>query len=218
MSIICPLHMEQCLMCPAASDRPYTIHVGSRSRVKAQSATALAQEEPPTSASTLVPLVVDIESDESIKHAAAELQAQHGKVDVVINNANVQFNQRESAGKIRERKMWNRSWNVNTAGTHILTATVAPLGRRTRASGRTRVPPKGWPRTALSVRTYRSAKTGLNMLMREGHGWLHAKGAKGSSSWARAPAVAGPFIRSAVVVARNDDVGRVINQQGVQPW
>lgn len=71
----------------AASDRPYTILVGSRSRAKAQSAITVVQEEFPTSASTFVPLEVDIESDESIERAAAEVQAQHGKVDVIINNA-----------------------------------------------------------------------------------------------------------------------------------
>ncbi|PLB35412.1 uncharacterized protein BDW47DRAFT_128203 [Aspergillus candidus] len=94
----------------------------------------------------LVPGELNIESDESIVGAAVEIKAQHGKVDVVIKNAGAQFEQREIVGKMSEREMrveqqqiagnmsaremWNRSWNVNTAGTQIPTATIAPLLRQ----------------------------------------------------------------------------------------
>ena len=71
----------------ASSHVAYTILMGSRSLEKVQAAIATAKKEFPSSSSTLVPIQVDIEFDDSIERAFAEVQSKYGKVDVLVNNA-----------------------------------------------------------------------------------------------------------------------------------
>jgi NAD(P)-dependent dehydrogenase (short-subunit alcohol dehydrogenase family) len=102
------------------------------------------------------------------------------------------------------REMWNKSWNVNTTGTQILTHTFAPLllkssdprlifitsGTSTLSeSGNTllpldKSPPKGWPKQALAIPAYRSSKTGMNMMMRE---WTRILKEDGVKVWCISP-------------------------------
>ena len=102
------------------------------------------------------------------------------------------------------RQMWNASWNVNTAGTQIMTSTFIPLLLQSRSSGPrlmfitsgtstlagtenmalavNRHPPKGWPKTGggdtVNLAAYRSSKTGMNMMMREWYRILKEDGVK----------------------------------------
>lgn len=86
------------------------------------------------------------------------------------------------------REMWNKTYDVNVTGTHLLTWTFAPLLLESSdprlmfiASGTSslttsenpdfpvnRQPSKGWPKTLtnLDLPAYRSSKTGMNMMMR----------------------------------------------------
>ncbi|KAI9933591.1 hypothetical protein ASPWEDRAFT_138298 [Aspergillus wentii DTO 134E9] len=239
----------------AGSDQDYTILMGGRSLEKVHDAITTAKKEFPSSASTFVPIQVDIEFDDSIDRAFAEVQSKYGKVDALINNAGAQFDL--ATEQLGVREMWNRTWNVNTTGTQILTSTFAPLllessdprllfitsgtstlaGTEDSAIPINKVPPKGWPKTGLSLPAYRSAKTGLNMLMREWHRWLKEDGVKvfaispgflatglgggpevAKKMGALDPSVAGPFIRSVVEGQRDADVGKVLSRDGVQAW
>jgi NAD(P)-dependent dehydrogenase (short-subunit alcohol dehydrogenase family) len=96
------------------------------------------------------------------------------------------------------RQMWNHSWNVNTAGTQIMTSTFIPLLLQSSnprllfiASGTSTLagtenlsmfvnhsPAKGWPKEGFSVPAYRSSKTGMNMMMREWYRILKEDGVK----------------------------------------
>lgn len=91
------------------------------------------------------------------------------------------------------REAWNTSWNVNTAGTQIMTAAFVPLLLRSKdprllymTSGTStltgtenlnlpvnKVPAKGWPKEGLSAQSiipaYRASKCGMNMMMRGMH-------------------------------------------------
>lgn len=155
------------------------------------------------------------------------------------------------------REMWNHTWNVNTTSTQVITSAFAPLllesadprllfitsgtsslaGTENRALPVNRVAAKGWPKTGFSVPAYRSAKTGLNMLIREWYRWLKEDGVKvwgispgflatglgGNPNASRKmgaldPSVAGPFIRSVIEGERDADAGFVITRDGVQPW
>lgn len=69
------------------SSQPYEVIVAARSFDKANSAIAAL---PKSSTSSVSPLVVDLESDETIHKAAADVQAKYGKLDVLINNAGMQ--------------------------------------------------------------------------------------------------------------------------------
>jgi NAD(P)-dependent dehydrogenase (short-subunit alcohol dehydrogenase family) len=87
------------------------------------------------------------------------------------------------------RTLWNRTWDVNVTGTQIVTTTFIPLLLQSAdprllfvTSGTSSltstenpkapinsVPEKGWPKknaAVADVPAYRSAKTGMNMMMR----------------------------------------------------
>lgn len=99
-------------------------------------------------------------------------------------------------------------------------------------------PPKGWPKTAFNIAAYRSAKIGMNMMMREWHRMLHEDGVKlwcispgllatglggdpamlKKMGW-QDPEVAREIIRNVLEGERNGNVGEVILKDGgVQPW
>ena len=101
------------------------------------------------------------------------------------------------------RQMWNQSWNVNTAGTQVMTSGFMPLllqssnprllfitsgtstldGTENLALAVNKYSPKGWPKnsfdgTSFNVAAYRSSKTGMNMMMREWYRMLKEDGVK----------------------------------------
>lgn len=239
------------------SDQAYDIIVGGRSLSKAEDAISSAVKEFPSSRSKLFPIQVDIEQDDSIKHAFNEVQSKFGKLDALVNNAGAQLEAQFAAGKLTERDMWNQSWNINTVGAQVMTSTFIPLllqtpdprllfitsnastlaGTENLALPIDRSPPKGWPKRGFSIAAYRSAKCGMNMLMREWHRTLKDDGVKvwclapgflatglggnpeaSKKMGAGDPAVAGPFIRSVLEGERDGDVGKVITKDGVQAW
>jgi NAD(P)-dependent dehydrogenase (short-subunit alcohol dehydrogenase family) len=156
-----------------------------------------------------------------------------------------------------ERQMWAKTWDVNVTGTHLLTSALMPLLLKSPdprllfvTSGAARLagtddlrlpinrsPPAGWPKPAgITATAYRSAKTGLSMVLRE---WGRILKNDGVKIWGIAPGylatglgggtaeemkkngaedadVAGPFIRSVLEGDRDTEVGRVIRREGVQ--
>ncbi|KAL9621342.1 MAG: hypothetical protein Q9160_004233 [Pyrenula sp. 1 TL-2023] len=180
------------------SDKSYNIILGGRSIEKVQKAVETAKQEFPSSHSTLSPLQVDIESDESIQKAFEEVQTKSGRVDALINNAGTQLDPQLTTGRLPMRQIWNQSWNVNVTGTQILTFTFIPLllrssnprllfitsgtstlaGTENMAIAVNHIPPKGWPKQSLGLAAYRSSKTGMNMMMREWYRILKGDGVK----------------------------------------
>jgi NAD(P)-dependent dehydrogenase (short-subunit alcohol dehydrogenase family) len=69
------------------SSQAYTILLGGRNGDKAAAAAQKLQTEFPTTASILTPVQVDIEDDASISQAFEHVAGQHGRLDVLINNA-----------------------------------------------------------------------------------------------------------------------------------
>ena len=155
------------------------------------------------------------------------------------------------------REMWNKSWEVNTTGTHILTHTFVPLllksldprlifitsGTSTLAESENasiklnQSPTKGWPKQAYGITAYRSSKTGMNMMMRE---WTRILREDGVKVWcispgflatglgggqevnkqmgAQDPTVGANFVRDVIEGAQDEDVGKVVRRDGIQPW
>lgn len=152
--------------------------------------------------------------------------------------------------------MWNKSWSVNTTSTFMITHTLAPLllkssdprllfitsgtstmGERPSPLPVDKSPAAGWPKPMLMIPAYRSAKTGLNMMMLE---WARILGEDGVKAWcvspgflatglgpgadknkemgAQDPKVGGEFVRDVVEGKRDGDVGKVIRKDDVQAW
>ncbi|KAJ5750858.1 hypothetical protein N7533_007886 [Penicillium manginii] len=187
------------------SSKAYTILLGGRSIENAEAAAYQVREEYPNSSAIAVPIQIDIEDDESIEKACDYIRSHYARVDVLINNAGASFDQQWNRnGAPTMREIWNRSWDVNTTGTHILTYTCAPLllqsadprllfitsGTSTLgesdnlALGINRSPEKGWPKSSLLIPAYRSSKTGMNMMMRE---WRRILNEDGVKTWCVSP-------------------------------
>ncbi|KAG8851967.1 hypothetical protein FRB96_008982 [Tulasnella sp. 330] len=180
-------------------DKPYHIILGGRSLSKVQDAIRSVEGEFPSSVSKLFPLQVDIEHDDSIQNAFEEIQFKFGRLDTLINNAGVQLELELVAGRMTEREMWNRTWNVNTTGTQVMTIVSIPLllqssnprvlfitsgtptltGTENSALPANKISTKGWPKSGVwIIPAYRSSKAGLNMMMREWHRMFHEDGVK----------------------------------------
>ncbi|VUC26913.1 unnamed protein product [Clonostachys rosea] len=189
------------------SAQAYEILVGGRSIQKAEQAVKDALAEFPSTKSTPVAIQVDVESDDSIQAAFETVQSKYGRLDALVNNAGAVFDQKYAEGALSLRQAWAKSWDVNTAGTHIMTLTFVPLLLESSdprllfmASGTSSLeltenkvlpinqnPPKGWPKDGFAhsnMAAYRSSKAGMNMMMRDWARVLHNDGVK---VWALSP-------------------------------
>lgn len=155
-------------------------------------------------------LQVDLEFDDSLEKAVSELTSKFGRLDILVNNSGASFDYDILHGKKTMREGFNAAWNVNVTGTHILTTLAVPLLLKSSdprllfiASGTATLtetersdtpalvrintaPPAGWPKQTVGMQatSYRSSKTGLNMIMREWHRTLLNDGVK---VWAVSP-------------------------------
>ncbi|KAI1616503.1 hypothetical protein EDD36DRAFT_137141 [Exophiala viscosa] len=188
------------------SEKAYTILLGGRSLEKANAAVENVRVDFPQSASTVKAIQVDIEDDDSISRAYEQVDSEYGRLDILINNAGVQVDQQVLGGKMTMRQAWNKSWDVNTTGTQLMTYTFVPLLLQSAnpriifiASGTStlaeqeketlwvdRPAQKGWPKQPMEMGpgAYRSSKTGMNMMMRE---WARILKADGVKVWAVSP-------------------------------
>lgn len=246
------------------SSTGYGIVIGSRSIEKGEEAVSTIKKELPDTSSTLNVVQVDISSDDSIQKAINTIASKFGKLDVLINNAGAGFDGEIQSGKLSIREGFNKSWDTNVSGTQVLTTLVMPLLLKSSnprlmfmTSGTSPLseterfdlpmfqrlnasPAKGWPKEDIvnPVTSYRSTKTGLNMLMRE---WARILKEDGVKVWAispgflatglggvgaeqlkkmgaRDPSEGGNFVRDVVEGKRDHDVGKAIRYDMIQPW
>ncbi|KAK2728970.1 short-chain dehydrogenase [Colletotrichum kahawae] len=223
----------------------YQIIIGCRTVAKGKSAIASLTHQAPESTSHLSIVQLDISQDSSIKNAVQDIESRFGHLDVLVNNAGVLHDADIAAGKMSIREGFNASWDSDprlifiTSGTSSLTESGLldvpnPKLRALNAS-----PAKGWPKNDPDAITlYRSVKTGLNMVMREWHRTLRSDGVKvwavspgylatgiggaGAEEMkkmgARDPAEGGQFIKDIVEGGGDEDDGKVIRANMVQPW
>ncbi|KAI1124309.1 NAD(P)-binding protein [Nemania abortiva] len=246
------------------SSKAYEIIIGCRTVSKGENAITELKKEYPETTSTFSTVQVDLAVDESLEKAIAEISSKHGRLDVLINNGGASFDNEILSGKMTMREGFNESWNINVTGTHILTTLAVPLLLKSSnprlifiASGTSTLtetersdtptlarintsPPAGWPKQTIGMVTtsYRSSKTGLNMLMREWRRMLLNDGVK---VWAVSPgflatglagigaerlkqmgaldpAIGGHFLKDVVEGKRDHDEGKVIRRDMIQPW
>lgn len=192
------------------STKPYDIIVGSRQVHNGEAAVAAVQQEIPSSPSSLSVVQLDLASDESIMKAVEHIDYKFKRLDVLVNNGGAGYDGALRDGELSMREAWNKSWDTNVSGTQVLTSEAVPLllkGRDPRlifmTSGTSALaytekfdhpalarinasPAAGWPKAkeVNPIESYRSAKTGLNMMMRQWHRILLNDGVK---VWAVSP-------------------------------
>ncbi|KAL4936285.1 hypothetical protein BDV06DRAFT_216801 [Aspergillus oleicola] len=182
------------------SNQQYHIFLGGRNLEKALLGSKDLSSE--SGHSSVEPFQVDVESDESIDAAFKHIAAQYNRVDCLINNAGASFDAYINKD-MTARHAWNKSWDVNVTGAHVMTTTFLPLLLNSQdprllfiTSGLSSLqaasdpsnpknvfPGAGLPKPLPFV-GYRSAKAGLNMLMVE---WTKALKNDGVKVWAVAP-------------------------------
>lgn len=186
------------------STQSYDIIAGSRLVSNGEAAVAAVQQEIPSSSSSLSVVQLDLASDESIKKAAENIESKFGRLDVLVNNGGACFDGALRDSQLSIREAWNKSWDTNVAGTQVLTSEAIPLLLKSRqprlifiTSGTSALafterfdhqalqrinasPAPGWPKPKEinPIESYRSAKTGLNMMMRQWHRILLNDGVK----------------------------------------
>ncbi|KAL4735890.1 hypothetical protein BDV11DRAFT_173428 [Aspergillus similis] len=237
------------------SNQRYHIFLGGHNLEKAQVASKQISSE--SAYNVLEPFQVDVESDESIEAAFKHIAAKYDRIDCLINNAGACFDAYIDKD-MTARQAWNKSWDVNMTGAHVMTTTFLPLLLNSKdprllfitsglsslqAASDTTNPknaiPAAGPPKPLPFVGYRSAKTGLNMLMVE---WTKALKKDGVKVWAVAPgllatalggntehlkklgaqdpSIGGCTIRRVVEGERDADAGNVVREYGspIQPW
>ena len=105
----------------------YNILIGTRSLEKGEAAIVSLKNEIPETTSTVSTVQVDIESDDSIKKAFDYVSSKYGKLDVLVNNAGASFDPKIQDGSLTIREAFNKSWDVNVAGTQVMTTTFIPF-------------------------------------------------------------------------------------------
>jgi NAD(P)-dependent dehydrogenase (short-subunit alcohol dehydrogenase family) len=186
------------------TDQAYELIIGSRKVTNGQNAAESLQKEIPKSSSSISVVQLDLASDESIFNAVKEIESKFGHLDVLINNGGAGFDHQIHDKSMTIREAWNTSWDINVAGTQVLTDAAIPLllkssdprlmfltsgtaslteAESTATPTLARIngsPAAGWPKGAQGARfaSYRSVKTGLNMMMREWHRVLLNDGVK----------------------------------------
>ncbi|OCL10411.1 NAD(P)-binding protein [Glonium stellatum] len=185
------------------SDKAYHILLGSRSMEKAKLAIEALHKECPESTNTIEAVQVDLNSDESIEKGFEKIKSSPGHIDILINNAGAAFDPAFNAGEISLRECFNKAYDVNVAGTQVLTWTFVPLllksadprlifvaglSQITKASEAyfpTPPQPAGWPKKVdFETIGYRCSKTALNMLMLD---WNHKLKEDGVKVWGVGP-------------------------------
>ncbi|RYP07735.1 hypothetical protein DL764_002354 [Monosporascus ibericus] len=185
------------------SDRAYHIFLGSRSLEKAKRAAERLRKEVPAATNTVEILPVDLTSDQSIENAFEQVKSGPERLDILINNAGATFDLEFLAGRASLRECFNRAYDVNVAGTNVLTWTFVPLLMRSAdprllfVAGLSHITqaaqsyfptppqPAGWPKKIeFETIGYRCSKTALNMLMLD---WNHKLKADGVKVWAVGP-------------------------------
>ena len=73
-----------------SSEKSYEIVLGGRSLINAQQAADAISKDFPSSRSSLWPMQIDIEDDESIQRIFDQVQTKFGKLDFLVNNAGTQ--------------------------------------------------------------------------------------------------------------------------------
>ncbi|WVQ67345.1 uncharacterized protein L199_005541 [Kwoniella botswanensis] len=175
---------------------PCTIFLGSRSRINAENAIKKLYEQinvdrsSSGSDSEVIPVVVDLESDESISACYEEVKSRTDKLDVLVNNAGAAFDGTGSKNGMSQREIFNRTFDINVTGTHAITQTFIPLlfnsanprilfltsgsASLTRTEDTSfslnKSPGPGWPKEEEGeggYLSYKSSKLALNMIMRD---------------------------------------------------
>jgi NAD(P)-dependent dehydrogenase (short-subunit alcohol dehydrogenase family) len=218
----------------------YHVLLGSRDLKKAHLAITKLVEEENVDLTSVSPVQIDVDSDDSIAAAADTVRQEHGRLDILMLNAGIV----SADGSTREA--YTRVYNTNVFGAIATTDAFLPLLRKSTAPEGKRVAftsssfgsiqlsmeveamnPKNFP----AFNMYRSSKTAVNMIMctyakmLEDEGFVVSASDPGycatsmnGYSGFKDPREGAKLMIRAVRDGKEDVHGKVLSENGVAPW
>jgi NAD(P)-dependent dehydrogenase (short-subunit alcohol dehydrogenase family) len=225
----------------AASSPNYHVIMGSRSLEKGQKSMSELQEENLQGSLSLTQL--DVTDQKSISDAAAKIEQEFGRIDVLINNAGITSKATPFIQELRE------IFETNTFGPAIVTEAFLPLLEKSKdahlvyvSSDLGSITLKGdesWKHQKVPAVAYRMSKAALNMLAMCHHVEYKDRGIKvftfnpgfvvtnltgeadrerRINSGAGDPADSARALLAIVDGIRDNEAGKHLHQHGVHPW
>ena len=106
-----------------------TILLGARDGQKAKTAAQQLRKEGIDAHG----IVIDVNDSESIKQAAALVEREHGRLDILINNAGVMLQGEDKSAGNQPLEVWRRTFETNFFGLVATTQAFLPLLRKSEA-------------------------------------------------------------------------------------
>ncbi|KAK5116586.1 hypothetical protein LTR85_009211 [Meristemomyces frigidus] len=230
-----------------ATTGKYHILIGSRDVSKAEKAieTLANDASVKVDASNLEPIQIDVTSDDSIKAAAETVEKNHGRLDILMNNAGIAGGQAVatdgSGPSLRE--IYRQHYDTNLFGAVQVTETFLPLMRKSTLPGGKRIAftssglsslqwaSEDTQYSAANWPIYRSTKTALNMVMLyyvkslEKEDFVVTASDPGycatnlnGNSGLKDPRDGAKVLVRAAVEAKEKVHGHVVDEDGPEPW
>lgn len=218
----------------------YHILMGSRDPNKAKAAIQTLTDDASAKAnpSNVEPIQIDVLSDESIEAAAKTVEEKYGRLDILMVNAGIAY----TPGNKREQ--FRQIYDTNVFGAAATVDAFIPLLRKSTASGGKRIAFTSsgtssiqWalesqgPLSAVNFPIYRSSKTAESMVMvhyarlLEEEGFVvggsdpgHCETNLNSFTGAKDPRLGAKVLIAAATEVKEKIHGRVINEDGFEPW
>jgi NAD(P)-dependent dehydrogenase (short-subunit alcohol dehydrogenase family) len=196
---------------------------------------------------TLSVVILDVTSEDSVEKAAAEVEKQFGKLDVLVNNAGLSDNTLPKEWSLKQKL--DQILTTNVTGPAIVSQAFRPLllkGSDAKSiyvtSGLGSLSNCSNPESKQyhsKWTAYRTSKSGLNMWALQDYKELAPQGVKvftfcpglvrsnlrgpdeefvSAGGNAGDPAVSGESILKIVKGERDADVGKFVHKDGVYPW
>jgi len=230
-----------------AASGKYLVLVGSRDISKAEKAIqSLANDSSmKVDAGDFEAVQIDVCSDESIRAAAQTVEQRHGKLDILMGNAAIAGAQSAADGSGPTlRELYHQHYDTNVFGATQTTEAFIPLLRKSTAPGGKRIAFTSSGLSSLQwahdddgnlsgahYPIYRSTKTALSMIMLyyaktlEKEGFVVSASDPGYCSTnlndyhgMKDPRDGAKVLVKAAVDSKEKVHGRVINEDGPEPW
>ena len=231
-----------------AATGKHHVLIGSRDISKAEKAIqSLANDSSvKVDAEDFEPIQIDVCSDESIQTAAQTVEQKHGRLDILMGNAGVSSAQSAAADGSGPslRELYHQHYDTNVFGAAQTTEAFLPLLRKSTAAGGKRIAFTSSGLSSLQLAhdddgnfsaanypIYRSTKTALSMVMLyyaktlEKEGFVVTASDPGYCSTnlngyhgMKDPRDGAKVLVKAAVDAKEKVHGRVVNEDGPEPW